>query len=368
MDIDKIYYNIVREIQGEKGKPAFLHLNKSFIDKFIFENDKIFDANIYVHRIIANIGLTLKNIQFHSDNDNYSYQLQLFDDEFLSINNSGIVIKMNSQEICKGGNYDKLQIALEFLSNYEKKWYVSENSKGQKIKSFGGLINNATFNEKTGNFQFFISAYWLKELIDLTYYNSTYYLLTQNLTSNKQMIFWHWLSRLPLGGTTISVEKFNTTFDLEYKDARNICKGFLNPMQKKLNVYSHQSFNYSYKNNKINIAKFERKADEFSISNNISEESKKALKKNYNLSYIVRRHKISDVRKGEIAQMINLESHLILTSYSNFIKDCRENKESATKYINEDFIQKFQEIIISTYLQTSRGQRYPKAYPLFLKH
>lgn len=358
-------YKSNKNIKGlVKKNNSFYRVNREITEELFINNEEVLEQSIYVHRIFANIALSLKNEQFFHQNENYQYKLQLFDDEFMSEDNQAISFKMNCYEICKGSNYHHLQESLQFLENFKKQWYTSTNQKGETIKCYGGLISSPVINKKTGNFQFYINSFWLKKLIHLDRFNKTFYNLVQNVSSNKQMLFWYWLIMLPSEGTQINYKKINDRYKLDYKSARSVVKDFLKPIKNKLDLYSHVSFNCSYKGDLIQIAKYERTAEEFSLDNMLSKKQKKSLKKNYKLGYISKRHNLTQFQKGKVSTFLKRESNIFSEAYQAFIAQCRKNKKlKATDYIGEDFILEINKYLKECYLQTPSGKVYPKAFP-----
>lgn len=362
----KMEHNIQKVVEGAKNKVGFYKFNKVFIEEFFLKDKAMLEANIYAHRILANVGLSLKSEQFYDANENFQLKLDLFDEEFMTEDNSGILFKMNSVEICKGANYESLQNALNFLESYQRGWYDSINLKGQTIRSLGGLISSAAFNKQTGNFQFVITGHWLKKLLHLTEYNQTYYRVVHELSSNKHMLFWYWLTILPEDGTQVNYKNLNERFDLGYKSARDLCKDFLRQIKEKFDQLAHVSFNFSYKGDIIKIAKYRKSPDEFRVENPMSETTYEVLAKRYKIGYVAKRHKLDKVHKTALAQLQKNEPKIFTEGYSLFIKHCRKNKIAATTFVGKDFIKEFQENIKEAFRDTSTGKRYPDSYPIIV--
>lgn len=361
----KVAYTDLKQYKVHGNKNVMLRFNKDLIDDLYIKNKEILEANIYVHRIIANIVLMIKDDQFFVDNGDYQYKLNLFDDEFLTRDNTGATFHMNSYDICKGGNYDRLEDALLWLSNYLYGWYTSVNEKGEKVKNLGGFIINPSYNQKSGNFKFFVMSYWLKRLVNVDKYNATYYYLVQNLSSNKHIIFWHWLSRIPVNGTQIKYTTLNEMFDLNYDNARDLCKGFLRVIKKKFDLYSPESFNYKYSKGMIYIVRYARSAEEFSMHNNVSDATKKQLSKKYKLNYFVWRHDLSSYHKGRIEAGMKSKRIELIEGYKYFVKECRKKKINADSIKGDDFMKAYNDACKQHYLTTPTGKMLPNAYPSF---
>lgn len=359
----KIEYTGVKTVTNKNGDSQFYKVNRDLLQEFFLDDAEILNADIYVQRIFANICLTLADSQYHIQNNNYSIQLKLFEEEFRTKDNSALIFTMDIKEVCKDSRIKRLEKSLLFLVNYKKGWYTSTNDKGHTIRSYGGLVSDPVINTFTGKFQFAINAHWLEKILHLTEFNKTYYNLTQHITSNKQIIFWYWLICLPDAGTQVKYTTLNERFNLNYQDARSLTKRFLRPIKLKLDKYGHTSFNFSYSGDKINISKYLRTIEDFASVNTISESNKSSLKKEYKLWYLSKRHQLTEFEKGQIKQLFKHSKNLMNISYSNFVKDCQKNDCKTTEFKNAEFLKQFQKSIISTYRETLAGQKYPNAYP-----
>lgn len=359
--------NVVKVIDGDKDETGLYRFNREFIEEFILKDRDILNANIYAHRILANIGFSLRQEQTQIKNEDYQYKLDLFDEEFLSRDNSGILFRMNSIEICKGGNYGALQKALNFLESYKKDWYESINSKGETIKTLSGLVSNAVINRQTGNFQFFVSFYWLRQILHLADYNDTYYQLVQNVSSNKHMVFWYWLRNLRDEGTQVNYQTLNRRFQLNYKNARDLCKGFLYPIKRVFDKYAHYSFNFNYSGDKISIVRYLRTPEDLSKTYNLEASTKTKINKQYKVSYLRKRHKLTKEEIAKIEVFYDNSNYDFNSSYAYFVDSIRQertkdNPVKATDFTNQAFLDKFQESIIAVYRQTPSGKHRPNSY------
>lgn len=360
---NQIKYNDVKSLTSKSGDGHFYKVNRDLLQEFFLDDKEILNADIYVQRIFANICVTLSDAQFHINNENFSIQLKLFEEEFRSKDNSAIIFTMPIKEVFKESRIKRLEKSLAFLVNYKSQWYTSKNAKGESIRSYGGLISDPVINQDTGRFRFAINSHWLEKILHLTEFNKTYYNLTQYITSNKQMIFWYWLICLPDAGTKVNYKTLNEKFDLNYKDARSLVKGFLKPIKIKFDQYAHISFNFSYSEDKINIAKYLRTIEDFGSGNRLSDRNKEKLNKSYKLWYLTKRHLLTEFEKGQIKQIFKHEKTLMNSSYTHFVKECQKKGVKTTDLTNGTFLKEFQKSIIVKYQETLAGKKYPTAYP-----
>lgn len=348
---------IIKKKYQELPPAEILRFGNEFIDElFLNKNSK--EISINTLRIIFNIVSTLRNEQFQEQNQ--PQQLKLFEDEFTSEHNSYAVMKIKNSLITRNGA--ELKKSYEKLENLGKGWHKFITSDGRTIQAYGGVISNM-FYEENGYTSFMINSYWIKKLIQIPEYNHTLYNLVYKVRSNKHILFWFWLSKVPDEGTKISRSKLNEMYDVNYRDSKSLCKDFLKPIRENLNKYSHKSFNYSVEGELIHIKPYAVK----NITEiGFSEELRDKVKNNYKIRYIKDRHKLTeDELKGLVYIFKNLEKEkfLILEAYKSFVENCRVNKRKATEYTGKSFIGVLQEFLRLEYLKTETGKKYPEAYP-----
>lgn len=360
-------------INGSVVSSDQVSFDNEFIKEFIL-NEEMTKANMIVHRIIVHIGFLLKKDQIYIGKNSVNEELlvnqmklQLFDEEFLTYENTHFVFTMQNAKVNENRNYKKLKTALEFLTNYKKGWYNSKNSKGEDISCYGGLISDSVINQNTGTFQFKISAYWLKKILVLNHYNQTLYQLVFQISSNKHMIFWYWLTTLKEEGTKIDFKTINQRYDLKYKDARSLSKGFLKPIKNNLDKLSLESFNFKVSGDIISIKRYQRSIEDVSKTISLNSDSKIIVQKNYKISYFKKRHKLSDNEINDLKLVMkNIKgSDLVILNdaYSEFVNSCRNNKVHSTDFIGKIFLEEWQKYIIIEYRKTQTGIRYPNSYP-----
>ena len=231
---------IVRKSYKNLTQTEIIRLGNSFVDDFLFEDNKAVDIPINALRAIFNIAADLRNEQLRPQDR--PMQLSLFEEEFESEHNTFASMKIKNSLISPSGSSKQVIEAVEFLTKFKMGWYSSINSKGKEIKTFGGLITAPTYDER-GYTSFLISSYWLKKLIVIPEYNPTLYNLVYNIRNNKHVIFAIWLAKIPYEGTTLKLETFNEKFGINYSTTKDFCSKFLKPIRENLDRYNQTSFN-----------------------------------------------------------------------------------------------------------------------------
>ena len=160
---------IVRKSYKNLTQTEIIRLGNSFVDDFLFEDNKAVDIPINTLRAIFNIAADLRNEQLRPQDR--PMQLSLFEEEFESEHNTFASMKIKNSLISPSGSSKQVIEAVEFLTKFKMGWYSSINSKGKEIKTFGGLITAPTYDE-CGYTSFLISSYWLKKLIVIPEYLS----------------------------------------------------------------------------------------------------------------------------------------------------------------------------------------------------
>lgn len=347
----------IKKAYKEIAPAEIVRFGNEFVDEF-FLDEKSKELPINALKIIFNVISTLRNEQFQEQKQ--PRQLQLFEEEFTSEANTYAVMKIKNSLITRNGN--ELKKAYDFLELFKRDWYSFTTSDGRKIQALGGLISNVHY-EENGYTTFLINSYWVKKLIQIPQYNTTLYNLVYNVRSNKHILFWFWLSKIPDEGTKISRSKLNEMYGVNYSNSKDLCGKFLKLIRENLNKYSHKSFNYSIDGEIINIKPY--------VVQNISEigfseEVRVEVKNNYKIRYFKDRHQLSEselVGLKYIFKTSPRDKHLILCAYRNFTLNCRKIGKKATEYVGKEFISAFQEFIKLEYKNTETGQKYPDAYP-----
>lgn len=322
----------------------FIKFGNDFVDEFLLGKEST-KLSINSLKIVFNIISQLRKEQFQQKNQ--PQQLSLFEEEFSKRRNSFAEIRIKNSLITRDSKL--LKKAYEFLENYKKGWYYFTTLEGKKVEAYGGLISNI-FHQESGYTYFEISSYWMKRLLQIDSYNKTLYKLVYNIRSNKHILFFFWLSKLPMEGTLVKLSTLNSYFDVNYSTARDLCKDFLRAIRNNLDKYSHKSFNYNYLGELITIKPYLTQYVEAEATN--TEEAKKDIKGNYKLRYYKDRHQLTDEQlKGIkfIYERCKDKIDILTFAYELFIEECRKKKKKATEYTGLDFLEKFQIYIEETY-------------------
>ena len=352
---EKMQKKVVKVYDKELPPVDFIRFGNEFVDEFLSGKEAT-KITINALKIIFNIISQLRNDQFQAKNQ--PRQLSLFEEEFSTHINSYARVKIRNSLITRDSNL--LKKAYEFLDIYKKGWYKLTTSEGREIKSYGGLVSSIVFEEK-GYTTFLISNYWTKRLIQIDNYNKTLYNLVYNVRSNKHILFYFWLNKLPMEGTQIRLNTLNEYFDLEYSEAKDLCSKFLKSIRDNLNKYSHKSFNYNYLGDVITVKPY---LTQYVVEEATQKETtKEDIKKEYKLRYFKDRHLLTDTELAPLAyiyQKSPKDIKIISLAYEQFILYCRENKESATSYTGERFLEILQEKIEMEYSKTREAKHIPR--------
>ncbi len=364
--MDKPIYNIVKSVKSDKKNPI-IRIGNDFIKEFLFDKDKnAVELQITALRIILLIHNT-----FTSSNEsdftifqkaNQPIQLKIFEDEFLTEHNNYIRVSLKNSHISKEQNRSHIEKAIEFLVKYKMDWYVSLNEKGQKIRSFGGLITMPTYEDK-GYTTFLISSFWLQKIILIDTYTAILLQTAFKISSAKEILFLLWLANVNREkGTKISLELLNERFNLNYKNAKSICDQFLRPLRNKLDKYSLLSFNFSRKVNIIQIMPYSNSNLDLSLD----DKTKEKVITLYKLSYFKKRHSLEGTSFEKFKIVYNQNStnnKLEITKAYELLKEkCKIRKWAITVYKGEDFLQELQQCLKDIYSKSDMAKRIPNGY------
>lgn len=326
-------------------------------------SDEVLEMPIVSARIIFKVLNDISYDQFVPSKE--PVQLDLFDSEFKTEHNSVASFTFNINDIDPSNrNYNSIKIGLEFLENYQKRWYKSVNSKGKTIKSYGGFITHPNISE--GKISFLISSYWLEKILSLNIYNPSYFITPWKLSNIRQVLFYLWLLELKDTGTKVNFNKLQNSYNYNYKTNKDFCKFFLKPLKMKLDKFSKRSFNYSIKGELINIMPYETKSVELNLEETTI--SKQTITQK--LHYWKTRHKLSSNDIDVLKSFINIDSttfRLFCDSYKDIIKTCRVEKKPVTEYQGEDFMKLFQESIIEAYKNSAWYHTSPNGHPQIIE-
>jgi hypothetical protein len=367
MKEEKLDIRIIKEVLQKKRNP-FIKMSNGFIKELFFDEkgNAVVDFKITEMRIVFLIHNTFTTSNsanlFMFQPKEEPKQLKLFEDEFLSEQNSFIKVTIKNSNISPDQNTKHIESAMEFLEGYKKEWYTSYNSKGEKIRSYGGLISMPSYTEK-GYTSFLINSYWLKKIVEIDTY--TYFLLETafKISSTKDMLFLMWLAPInKQHGTTVSLQTLNEKFNLNYQNTKNMVDGFLKPIKARLDRSSRLSFNFSRSGNNLIIMPYDNKVQ---IDTPDSEAQLK-LDSIYKLSYFKKRHMLegSTFEKFKIVfdQKKTNNRTEISKAYESLKRDCRLKKIKITDYVNKEFIDKLQYFIIENYKSSEAFKMLPDGY------
>lgn len=353
---EKMQKKVVKVYDKELPPVDFIRFGNEFVDEFLSGKEAI-KLSINALKIVFNIISQLRNEQFQQRNN--PRQLTLFEQDFASSEFSTFS-EMRIKNSLITRDSELLKKAYEFLESYKKGRYKFTTSDGKNVEAYGGLIAQLFYLE-SGYTSFLISSYWMKRLLQIDNYNKTLYKLVYNIRSSKHILFYFWLNKLPMEGTQIKLNTLNEYFNLSYTNAKDLCSKFLKSIRNNLNKYSHKSFNYNYLGDVITVKPY---LTQYVVEEATQREAtKEDIKKEYKLRYFKDRHLLTDAELAPLAYIYQKSPKDIKTislAYEQFILYCRENKESATSYTGERFLEKLQEKIESEYAKTREAKHIPR--------
>ena len=352
---EKMGNKVVKVYDKELPITDIVRFGNEFVDEFL-SGKKATELTINALKIVFNIISQMRNEQFQEKN---KQQLSLFEEEFASEDNLFARMKIKNSLITT--NTDELKRAYKLLAQYKYDYYKFTISDGSEVEALGGLIDRVLHNRTKGYTTFEISSYWMKRILQIDNYNKTLYNLVYNVRSNKHILFYFWLNKLPMEGTQIRLNTLNEYFNLSYTNAKDLCSKFLKSIRDNLNKYSHKSFNYNYLGDVITIKPY---LTQYVVEEATQKEkTKEDIKKEYKLRYFKDRHQLTDAELAPLSFIYQNSPRDIKTislAYEQFILYCRENKESATSYTGERFLEILQEKIEMEYSKTREAKHIPR--------
>lgn len=344
----------------DTSRKDYIRFPNELLDDFLHDNGKFVDIPINALRVIFNIIFIVRNDQFRPEDR--PRQLSLFEEEFETENNVFARFTVKNSDVSPSGSSQQVITAYEFLTKFKMQWHKSINSKGEEIRTFGGLISNPTYNQR-GVTSFLISRYWLRKIIVISEYNPTLYNLVYNIKNNKHILFGLWLKKIPLGGTRILLKTINNKFGLNYSKTGDFCTKFLAKVRKNLNEFSDISFNYKYEGELIYILPYRTQKIN---DNTISENTAILIKRSQRLRYFQKRFEVNKENYRNFVDAYSLstkQTQLIEDSYRDFVKNCRSKKIKSTVFKDLIFLKELQNILIEKYHLTSTGKKFPNGFP-----
>lgn len=341
----------------------FIRFPNELLDDFLMDAGKFVDIPINALRVIFNIIFIVRNDQFRPEDR--PRQLSLFEEEFETENNVFVQLSIKNARISPSGSTLQVIKAYEFLTKFKMEWHKALNSKGEEIKTFGGLISNPSYN-KRGETTFLISRYWLRKIVVISEYNPLLYNLVYNVKNNKHILFALWLKKVPFQGTSILLTTFNKKFDLNYANSGDFCTKFLSEVRKSLNQYSDLSFNYKYSRQLIFILPYlTKKIDDLSIS----EETTVLIRIKQRLRYFKSRFEIEDhhfLKFENEYYKFPFHRELIEKAYRELKISCRKKRLAVTIYKGKMFLEEMQRILIEFYQVSESGRKFPNGFPVIV--
>ena len=341
--------NISREYINKKNNSDIINFPVLFRGEalLIKKNNELIQAPVSAMRILFKVLHDISHDQFQAEKQ--TEQLNLFEKDFQTKNNSFCRFSFPIEDIDKNRVYTNVEKGLEFLEELNKGWYQAKNSKGETVKTYGGVISIP--NIKDGQVQFLISGYWIEKLLKIPQYNEVIYQLAWELPKAKQILFYLWLLEIPKTGTRVKFETFQDNYNFNYKKASVFSKNFLKKIKNILDQYSNLSFNYAVDGEYINIVPYPTKK----INLALREKTVKKQEITQKLHYWKTRHKLNENQFDTLKSVINIDTSafpLFKNSYKLLVETLRKEKVKVTTYKGDDFMKLFQDHI-KTYYQNS---------------
>lgn len=361
---------IVKEVESLEKEPEIILLSNLFNDDLFKDPRNIMYMPIESFKIIL---LVIAQVKQFNYNQNYApYTPSLFDEEFMSEDNSYIKITLPNKLISPSRESKRIIPAFDALIESTVKLVKSTNARGEELKSRISFVERPNYTR--GKVQFEVSSYWVNRIANISFYNKIVYQLVNNVTHVRQLLFALWLKTIPkfnentMGSykswTVISAETLHDRYAFGEKcDANYITEKFLKPLQMKLFDFNDISFAFKYFNGLYYITSVDSKSN-FAIEN-LSSKEKTDHQIKYFVDYLKRRHKLTeDSCKYMRMQLKNTrDRELVETAYKSLKKTLRVKKIKMTELIGKDFLTELQQEIIIEYQKTSSFLNFPEGYP-----
>ena len=307
------------------------------------------ELSISCYKIIFEIFKSIYEEQIHKEEEKtLTKQLSLFEDDYMSSDNIYRVLKIKNSKITR--NSVELEKAYAFLTDYKKMWYISYNTKGQKIKSYGGLISNPNVNEQKGSTVFLISSFWFKKILCLAEngYNKFLANIIEKTASRQTIRLALWVANRKSDSERLTLEYLNEKFGTNYKSSKQFCKDFLMPKKKFLDKNAIKSFNCKPDGEgHVIFERYEVKTldqDKLKAPKEVNE-----LKaRSYQISYYKKRHNLTEeqvtklrkeTKKGDNKALFD-EAYNRLVAFTKL--GCNDKYKVMTDYKGKEFLHNFQ--------------------------
>ena len=337
-------------------------LRKDFLSPATYP--EVLDAPIHSTRIIFKILNDISYEQFSALNIKQRKQLNLFEQEFLTENNSYARFTFRVKDISETYDYTNIKRGLEFLENFRRGWQKSTNSKGKPVSSMGGFIKDSHMTD--GYVTFLISAYWLEKLLIIDEYNVADARIAWSLSKSKQVFFYLWLLEVPEKGTKVNFTNLQQVWAYKYKDANTFAKNVLKGLKTKLDETSNKSFNYSVKGENIHIFPYYTKTIK---TPGVSKKAKANQEVTQRLAYWKRRHGLEKSKVDVIKTYIKKDFStfkLFNDAYSSFVSECQAKNVKTTTLQGGSFLSSFQLEIKKAYDLSVWKDILPGGYPVII--
>lgn len=361
---------IVKEIDGLEKEPEIVLLSNLLNEDLFKDPRNILYMPIESFKIILLVITQVK--QFNYNQTHAPYTPSLFDEEFMSEDNSYIKITLPNKLISPSREGKRIISAFDALIESTVKLVHSTNARGEELKSRISFVERPNYTR--GKVQFEVSSYWVNRIANINFYNKILYQLVNNVTHVRQLLFALWLKTIPqfnettMGSykswTIIGADTLHDRYAIGEKcDTNYITEKFLKPLQAKLFEFNDISFAFKFSNGLYYITSVDSKSN-FAIDN-LSSKDKTDHQIKYFVDYLKRRHKLSEEScKYMRIQLKNTrDRELVETAYKALKRDLRIKKIKMTELTGKDFLTVLQEEIINEYKKSSSFIKFPDGHP-----
>lgn len=364
--------NIVKSFVGTEEVPDIVILSAMGFQEIFKDTTDIINLPIESFRVI--FALLHYSKQVHYNQKNAPYTPSLFEDEFLTKDNSFVSITIPNKIISPSRETKRIKEALELLSSKTSQWISSINKDGQEVQSRIAFIEKPSYTR--GKLYFEISSYWIEKLANIENYNKVIFNLVYTIPSTKQLIFTLWLNTLPTYGensfnketykswTKVGLNTIQEKFGLTGKDYNYISEKFLKPLQAKLFKFNDKSFAFHYEKGIYYITALEVNSNK--EIENLNDKNTYEVEVKYAVNYLQQRHKLNKDTLEHISviyKQSRKDKQLLEEAYKELKSKMRKQKIKLTDLRGVKFLDLWQVEIISCYEKTELFKSMPKGYP-----
>jgi len=364
--------NIIKNIIGTEEIPDIIFLSELLYNEIFKNTSDVVDLPIESLRVIFALLHYSKILHYNQKNTMYTHSL--FEEEFLTKDNSFISISLPNKLVSPSRETKRIKEALDLLSSKTSRWVSSRNKKGEIVQSRISFIEKPSYTRGKINFE--ISSYWIEKLANIEHYNKIIFNLVYNIPNTKQVIFSLWLNTLPLykekefnketykSWTKISINTIQERFGLKGKDYNYISEKFFKPLQSKLFKFNDKSFAFQYQKGLYYITALEVNSNAVISSLNSKDSYEIAVK--YAVSYLQQRHRLDKATLEHIRIIYKRspkDKELMEEAYKLLKTKMRRAKIKLSDLKGNRFLDLWQTEIISLYEKREIYRTFPKAYP-----